>query len=63
MWRTSDISFAVFLFNPGFTQFIYVLPATLVLVIRKRSDVLKVLWGIAGVCFLLNSACFGLIAL
>jgi hypothetical protein len=48
-------------FYIGLSQLLYVVPAAIVLARRGRSQTHKGLWIGAGITFLLNATCFGVI--
>ncbi len=55
-----QLGWLVLCFQPGFTQLPIVLPAAIVIWRRGQTETLKGLCIAAGVLFLLNAACWGL---
>ena len=55
------LSGGVSVFFIGVTQLLYVVPAIVVLIVKKRSETLKGLTTAAGITFLLNATCTAIV--
>lgn len=55
------LSHGISLWAIGVTQLLYVIPALVVLILKKRSETAKGVGLIAGITLLLNATCAGIV--